>query len=298
MKTYNEIYIGAKKALRAAGIEAAELEARLLLAAAAEKTTAEFLRDLPLYPGAEFEVRGAEFLRRRLRGEPAAYIAGIWEFHGLELEVTPNVLIPRSDTEVITDEGIRFLRDRPGGRFLDLCTGTGCIGLALLDAVPDCRGVLADADRRALMVCRRNALRTGLGQRAVILEADALQPPSRRLGTFDLLISNPPYIPTREIPGLDASVRDYEPVFALDGGEDGLDFYRSIFASWPQLLKPGGCLLLECGETQAPALCRFGTEVGLPGGVCLKDTAGYDRAVRFILPDAPEQNETTASGPL
>lgn len=283
MKTYNEIYIGAKRALRAAGVEAADLEARLLLAAAADKTTAEFLRDLQLYPGGDFEMRGAEYLRRRLAGEPAAYIAGVWEFHGLELEVNSNVLIPRSDTEVITDAAIAFLKDRPDSRFLDLCTGTGCVGLAILDAVPDCRGVLADADRRALMVCRRNALRTGLGQRAIVFEADALKPPSRQLGTFDLLVSNPPYIPTDEIPLLDPSVRDYEPILALDGGDDGLDFYRSIFASWPQLIRPGGCLLLECGEGQAEALCRFGAEVGMPAGTPLKDTAGTDRAVRFLL---------------
>lgn len=287
VKTYNDHYQAMRRALLHAGISEAGLEARLLCAAAADKSPAEFLRDLRLYPGGDFELRAESFLRRRLAGEPAAYIAGSWDFHGLELEVNPNVLIPRSDTEVVTDAAIEFLRTSPNAKALDLCTGTGCIGLALASAVADCRVVLIDFDRRALLLAKRNALHCGLSQRVIAVEADALHAPPKQLGSgYDLLVSNPPYIPTAEIETLDVSVRDYEPRLALDGGADGLEFYRAIFAHWVTILRPGGCLALECGEEQAPALLRFGADVGLISPQIFRDTGGTERAVLFRRPDA------------
>ncbi len=291
MKTYNDVYMEARRALRSAGVEAYGLEARLLLAAAADKSVEDFLRDVRLYPGGDFEARAQEYLDRRLAGEPAAYIAGSWEFHGLELEVNANVLIPRSDTEVVTEAAIAFLGDRREARVLDLCTGSGCIGLAIAAAVPDCRVVLADIDRRALMLARRNALRTKLSQRVLALEADALAPPSRQLGMFDLIVSNPPYVPTEELERLDASVRDYEPWTALDGGADGLDFYRAIFARWPVLLKADGCLALECGEGQSETLRRFGTQVGFTDIAVFPDAGGTERALTFRRTKENEKSE-------
>lgn len=284
MKTYNDVYLETRRALRSAGIEACSLEARLLLAAAADKSPAEFLRDLRLYPGGDFEARAAEALRRRLEGEPAAYVAGTWEFFGLELEVNRNVLIPRSDTEVVTTAAIEFLKGAAEARALDLCTGSGCIGLAVAAHVPDCRVVLADIDRRALMVAKRNARRLRLGARAIVLEADALAPPPKLLRDFDLLVSNPPYVPSGEIPALDPSVRDYEPWTALDGGEDGLDFCRAILGRWTEVLKPGGRLMLECGEGQAPELLRLGALAGLTEPEVFRDTGGTERALSFRRP--------------
>lgn len=281
VKTYNEIYIAFRRALMDAGVEEAGTEARFLLASAAGKSVAAFLRDIRLFPAEDFPERAAEFLKRRLGGEPAAYIAGCWEFHGLELEVNPHTLIPRSDTEVVTDAAIEFLRKRPGAKVLDLCTGSGCIALALADAVKDCRVIAADIDPEALATAKRNALRTRLHQRVLCLSADALSAPPKTLGTFDLIVSNPPYIPAAEIETLDASVRDYEPRLALDGGNDGLDFYRSIFRHWVSVLKPGGCLALECGEEQAQALIRFGAEAGLTKTEVFRDTGDTERAVLF-----------------
>ena len=281
MKTYNEAYLDARRALRAAGVEAYGLEARLLLAAAADKSVEDFLRDLRLYPGGDFEARAEAYLARRLAGEPAASIAGSWEFHGLELEVNQSVLIPRSDTEAVTDAAIAFLQQRPQARVLDLCTGSGCIGLAVAASVPDCRVVLADIDRRALMLARRNALRHQLSKRVLALEADALEAPSRQLGKFDLIVSNPPYVPTGEMEGLDPSVRDYEPWTALDGGKDGLDFYRAIFGRWGEALKEDGCLALECGEGQSETLRRFGTQVGFTEIEVFRDAGGTERALTF-----------------
>ncbi len=292
MKTYNDVYLETRRALRAAGVEGCDTEARILLAAAADKSPAEFLRDLRLYPGGDFEARAADHLRRRLEGEPAAYIAGSWEFYGLELEVNPNVLIPRSDTEAVTEASIAFLRVRPGARVLDLCTGSGCIGLAIAHEVPDCRVVLADIDRRAVILARRNALRLKLSQRVLALEADAMTPPARQLGTFDLIVSNPPYVPTGELEGLDPSVRNYEPWTALDGGDDGLDFYRAIFARWPAALKEGGCLALECGEAQSEALRRFGEQVGLTETGVFRDTGGTERALTFRKPKKQDTDES------
>lgn len=281
MKTYHEIYLASRRLLMDAGIEEAGMEARFLLSAAAGKSVAAFLRDFNLFPTEDFPVRAAEFLHRRLQGEPAAYIAGCWEFHGLELEVNPHTLIPRSDTEVVTDAAIGFLLERPRAKALDLCTGSGCIALALADAVKDCRVFAVDIDEEALNTAKRNALKTRLHQRVFCLPGDARSEPSKTLGTFDLIVSNPPYVPAAEIETLDPSVKDYEPRLALDGGDDGLDFYRSIFQYWVKLLNPGGCLALECGEGQAGALKKFGAAVGLTKTAVFRDTGNTERAVLF-----------------
>lgn len=281
VKTYNEIYLAFRRALLDAGVEEAGTEARFLLSAAAGKSVAAFLRDIRLFPSEDFPPRAEDYLRRRLSGEPAAYIAGCWEFHGLELEVNPHTLIPRSDTEVVTDAAIGFLQTKPKAKVLDLCTGSGCIALAIADAVKDCRVIAADIDPAALNTAKRNAVRTRLHQRVFCLPADALNAPPKTLGSFDLIISNPPYIPAAEIETLDASVKDYEPRLALDGGNDGLDFYRSIFRHWVNILNPGGCLALECGEEQAASLIRFGAEVGLTNSVTFRDTGDTERAVLF-----------------
>lgn len=292
MKTYNDVYIETRRALRAAGVEAFGTEARILLAAAADKTPEAFLRDLRLYPGADFEPRAAEYLRRRLAGEPAAYITGTWEFFGLELEINPSVLIPRSDTEVVTEAALDYLRQKPGARVLDLCTGSGCIGLALAAATPDCRVVLADIDRRALILAKRNALRLKLSQRVLALEADVLAPPARQLGEFDLIVSNPPYVPTGELEGLDVSVRDFEPWLALDGGADGLDFYRAVFARWTAILRPGGCLALECGEGQSEEVQRMARASGFTEAAVHRDTGGTERALAFRKPEETETKDS------
>ena len=281
MKTYNDVYLETRRALRAAGSPDCSMEARLLLSAAADKTPAEFLRDLRLYPGGDFESRAADNLRRRLEGEPTAYIVGAWEFFGLELAVDPNVLIPRSDTEVVTEAALAFLKERPEARVLDLCTGSGCIGLALAANAPACRVVLADLERRALILARQNVRNLSLSARCVTVEADALAAPSRLLGEFDLIVSNPPYVSSGEIGSLDPSVRDYEPRTALDGGEDGLDFYRSIFGYWTAVLHPGGCLALECGEGQSEELLRMGRQAGLTEAAVFRDTGGTERALTF-----------------
>ena len=163
------------------------------------------------------------------------------------------MIVPRSDTELIAERAIE-LADQAGEgcRVLDLCTGSGCIGLAVAKHVPKARVVLADLSEEALHVARSNARRNELLRRVVCVRADALKPPPNALlGAFDVIVSNPPYIPSGDIPGLDRSVRDFEPHSALDGGRDGLDFYRSITEFWKDALRPGGALIFEVGFDQA-----------------------------------------------
>ena len=261
--TYNDLYLDARKALKAAGVEQAQLEARELLCFASGKAREEFLRDLPLYASDGVEQRFRGLLARRLKGEPVAYLIGEWEFYGLTLDVCRDVLIPRPDTETLVEQGILFVRDMPDGtRVLDLCAGSGCIGLAIADNCPNTTVILAEWSADALRVCRQNILRCGLSQQVSAAQTDALEPPPRLLRDFDLILCNPPYIPTLEVGRLDPSVRDYEPRMALDGGEDGLKFYRAVAKKWKRALKPGGKLIFEVGYDQAPAVKAIMEEQG------------------------------------
>ncbi len=279
-KTYNELYIDLRRRLRDVGVEANTLEAALIVACASGKDYAKLMADLRLYTSPEVEARVEELARRRLAGEPAAYIIGSWSFCGLELKVDENVLIPRSDTEVLVETALNLSGNRDSEyRILDLCTGSGCIGCALAHFLPQSRVVLADVSAAALRIARENTQRCGLGTRAICIEADALTLPSPRLGSFDIIACNPPYIPTREIPTLDVSVRDHEPVLALDGGDDGLRFYRAVLGGWKSLLRQSGWLLFEVGETQAGEVEKLMRLAGLRSIGRAKDSAGFDRVV-------------------
>ena len=266
--------------LRDAGIEAATLEAGLLVAHAAGKDYAKLMADLRLYTSPEVEACVETLARRRLTGEPAAYITGEWSFCGLDLAVNEHVLIPRSDTEVLVETALNLSGQSDSElRILDLCTGSGCIGCALARFLPQSRVVLADVSPEALRVARENVQRCALGARAVCIEADALSLPSPRLGSFDLIVCNPPYIPAGEIGTLDASVRDFEPRLALDGGDDGLKFYRAVLGGWKGLLRQSGWICFEVGETQADAVEKLMRLAGLRALGRTKDTAGWDRVV-------------------
>ena len=256
--TYNDLYLDARRALKAAGVEQAQLEARELLCRASGKTREDLLRDLPLYAPDGVTARFQGLMARRMAGEPVAYLIGEWEFYGLTLDVCRDVLIPRPDTETLVERGILFLRDLPeGARVLDLCAGSGCVGLAIADNCPGAHVILAEWSDDALRICRQNILRCALSQQASAAQVDALEPPPRLLRDFDLILCNPPYIPTLEVAHLAPSVRDYEPRLALDGGEDGLKFYRAVAKKWKCALAPGGKLIFEVGYNQAPAVKRI-----------------------------------------
>ena len=279
--TYNNIYLDARKRLKAAGVEAAQLEARELVCFAAGKNREQFLRDMSLYASDEVEAKVAELMNRRLEGEPVAYLIGEWEFYGLPLDISRDVLIPRADTEVLAEQAILAARAAgEGARVLDLCAGSGCVGLAVAANAPQCRTVLADVSEEALKICRQNIRRNDLNARVTCVQADARQAPSSVLWDFDVIASNPPYIPTRDIDGLDSSVRDYEPHLALDGGDDGLDFYRDIAEKWRTALRLGGVLLFEVGIGQAADVEQILARCGYEDIETFQDTGGIWRVVK------------------
>ena len=282
--TYNNLYLDVRRRLREAGVEGAPLEARELVCCAAGKSREQFYRDMALYASDPVEAKTAQLLERRLAGEPVAYIIGEWEFYGLPLDVTPDVLIPRMDTEVLAEQAILLARAAgEGARVLDLCAGSGCVGLAVAANVPTCRVVLADISEAALKICKGNVRRNELNARVTCVQADALQKPDAALWDFDVIACNPPYIPTGDLAGLDVSVRDYEPRSALDGGADGLDFYRAIAAQWGSALRLGGSLLFEVGINQAMDVAALLERSGFEDIQSTQDTQGIPRVVEGVV---------------
>ena len=284
MKTYNDIFITTRNALRDAGIEAYNLEARVLLARAAGKSAPELLRDMRLYTTPQVEETAAAFTARRLAGEPVAYITGSWEFYGLPMTVTPDVLIPRMDTELLVSTAVELLTGRNmNARILDLCCGSGCIACAIGHEMPATKLVCIDISATALEICRKNLAHNRLSGRAICMQADATTSPPMSIGQFDLIVANPPYIASDEIMTLDPSVRDYEPIWALDGGPDGLKFYKAIIKYWKHLLPQGGMLLFEVGEGQAEAVSEMLLNGGFRTAATKRDTLGVDRVVLGVM---------------
>lgn len=256
---YGTLYQDTRRALlETESAQDAGVLARMLICHVTGKDQAQFLAERDLY-APEDVVKGVHAgLERLLKGEPIAYILGQWEFYGLPLRITPDVLIPRDDTCAVAELAIRqalFLDQNP--RILDLCCGSGCIGLAIAKRVKDARVTLADLSQNALTIARENTAMHKMGGRVRCVRVDAMQPASTFLGKFDLIVSNPPYVTAEEMKELPVSVRDYEPHMALYGGEDGLDFYRAIAGNFTRALRPGGYLCLEFGMGQDDAVCRI-----------------------------------------
>ncbi len=253
------------------------------MAFAAGKTKEQLQRDGQLYASAEVVERAYDLLRRHLNGEPVAYLIGEWEFYGLPLDITPDVLIPRPDTEVLVDAAIEYINTLDNPRGLDLCAGSGCIGLAIAAHCPRAQVPLGELDEGALRICRQNIRRNGLSGRVTPLQMDALSAPSRQLGEFDCILSNPPYITAREMEELDVSVKDFEPHMALYGGEDGLDFYRFISDKWRDAMHPGSRLYFEVGMGQDGDVLRLMRANGFGDINVLPDLNGIARVVYGTL---------------
>ena len=221
-----------------------------------------------------------DYTARRLRGEPVAYISGTWEFYGLPMIVTPDVLIPRMDSEVLVDAAKEMLTGhKMDARILDLCCGSGCLTCAIAHEMPATHFLSVDISASALEVCRKNIALNRLNTRAICMQADALSAPPLGLGTFDMIVCNPPYIATYDLFTLDSSVKDFEPLWALDGGEDGLKFYKAIIKNWKILLGNDGMLLFEVGEGQAEDVKEMLLSAGFASAETRKDTLGTDRVV-------------------
>lgn len=277
--TYNNLYLDIRQKLRKAGIEAATLEARELVCYGACKSKDELTRDGGLYVSPEMERRIWELVERHLAGEPVAYIIGEWEFYGLPLDISADVLIPRPDTEVLAEQAIEYIRGLGECRVLDLCAGSGCIGLAVASQAQQSRVVLGEYSDAALKICRQNIRRNALSGRVIPMYVDALAKPDKALGEFHCIVSNPPYIPRADLAELDVSVKEYEPLTALDGGEDGLDFYRAIVERWTDALAPGGRLYFEVGIGQADDVLRIMRAKGYGDIQIVKDLHEIPRVV-------------------
>lgn len=259
VKKFSQLYLDARRSfMEVEDQQTASLLARNLLCYVSGKTNEEILADREKYACEQVCQAMEDAVRRILSGEPLAYVLGEWEFYGLKLYVDNNVLIPRDDTCAVTAMAIKkalFLEQNP--RILDLCTGSGCIGLAIANRVKDAKVTLADISKDALAVARKNIARNELASRVICVQTDALSAPSSFLGKYDMIVSNPPYVTTQEMEELEPSVKDYEPHLALHGGADGLDFYRAIIRNYTSALKPGGYLCFEFGMGQGDAICAM-----------------------------------------
>lgn len=282
VKKISDLFNDTRKALLAVEeADRATMVARNLLAHVTGKTQAQILADREMYVGDDICAAMDAAVARLLAGEPLAYVLGEWEFYGMTLHVDHNVLIPRDDTVAVTELAIRkalFLDQAP--RILDLCTGSGCIGLAVASRVRDAKITLADISKEALAVARKNITAQHQTGRVMAVQSDALAKPNAFLGKFDMIISNPPYINTEDMAELDVSVKDYEPHLALYGGNDGLDFYRAIAENYKAALKPGGYLCFEFGDGQGDDVCAI---LEHNGYTILERTNDYNGVERAVL---------------
>lgn len=271
--TYNEIC----SALAEAEIENNRGEASMLICRFCGINKAELL----LRHDEDFDSEElAEAVKKRCSHYPLQYILGYWDFCRETYRVTENTLIPRQDTEKLVELAIRLIPE--GGRIIDLCTGSGCVAISTLAARQDCRAVAVDIFDQTLQIAGENAESNGVGERVGFIKQDVLCPDfMKELGKFDCIISNPPYIETRQIPLLDDEL-SYEPEAALDGGDDGLDFYRVIIKEYKEYLTKEGLMLLEIGCDQAKAVGAIAASAGMRCEI-YKDYGGNDR-VAYLKP--------------
>ncbi|MEQ8377199.1 peptide chain release factor N(5)-glutamine methyltransferase [Parvibaculum sp.] len=267
--------------LRQAGLATPELDARVLVQAVTGASDIEMVREPATRMSAAEEERLAGYERRRLAREPVSRILGVREFWGLPFAVTPATLDPRPDSETLVETALAALREVAAPRLLDLGTGTGCLLLALLHERPDAVGTGIDISAEALAVAVSNAARLELSGRAAFRAGNWVQDLE---GSFDLVISNPPYISSGEISTLEEEVRAHDPVLALDGGADGLDAYRALAAALPDVLTQGGSAVIELGAGQADDVTAIFEAAGLAVLRVVPDLSGVPRALVAARP--------------
>jgi release factor glutamine methyltransferase len=278
--TLVKAWTAAKDRLKEAGIDQPSIDARLMLEVAADVSRTEIVTDPYRELSAEQEATLEDYLSRRARREPVSHIIGRKGFWKILLQVNKNVLTPRPETEVIVDEVLKAFPENMDFKMLDLGVGSGTILLAVLAERPAAKGLGVDASDEALAVARDNAASLDLNTRAAFLHGDW----TAGLGdaTFDLVVSNPPYIPTADIDTLEPEVRDHEPRLALDGGADGLDAYRLLAPEILRVLKPGGMFAVEIGFDQSKAVEALFRQAGGQEVRTVKDLSTHDRVVTGV----------------
>lgn len=267
------------RALRDAGIEEAKDEAALLLQHFCGANRMDCLTDPDrAWSGEKLE----QAVARRLTRYPLQYILGQWEFFGCSFKVNEHCLIPRPDTEILVERAVKAIPK--GATVIDLCTGSGCIAITLLKARPDVRAIALELYPDTLAIATENACLNGVEDRFIPLQADLLNGGAEKLSSYaplDAILSNPPYIPAKVVDGL-APELFFEPRAALDGGEDGLIFYRAILQNYLHLLKPNGYILLEIGYDQAADLTALAQKHAPAATVTVhRDLGGNDRVVEL-----------------
>lgn len=272
MSSYRELLSQGCDELQSAGIEEYKLDSWYLLEHVIRRDRSWYFVHMEEDAAAEEVSRYEELIHKRSRHIPLQHLTGTAYFMGLEFKVDGNVLIPRQDTEVLVEEALR--RIKPGAEILDMCTGSGCILLSILYNVENAVGTGADISLNALQIARENSRRLGI--KAKFIHSDLF---AEVKGTFDVIVSNPPYIPADVIPGLMEEVREHEPRMALDGGRDGLDFYRKIVGSSLEYLRSGGWLLFEIGMEQGADVMKMMQDAGMEEIEVVQDLAGLDRVV-------------------
>ena len=276
---YSDIYKNASIRLKEAGVPEYQLDARLLLeyVCGTDYNTLLVHGDRTVSP--EEEKKYNELIEKRASRVPLAYIVGYQEFMGLTFDVNENVLVPNQDTETLAEEALRELSD--GMRFMDLCTGSGCVALSILNYTNDTSCVMTDISDKAIEVATGNRDRLGFSDRAEIVKTDIF--PQDDDKKFDMIVSNPPYIRTDVIATLPPEVGKGEPYIALDGGQDGLIFYRRIIENAPKWLYTSGWLMMEIGYDQGDAVAGLMKDGGFHEVEVIKDLGGNDRVVRGCL---------------
>lgn len=274
--TYQQVYQSGKQMLEEHQMEDAAVDAWLFLEYVTGMTRTRFFVDGSQQMDSELEGQYFQLIEKRTQRIPLQHLTGVQEFMGLEFVVNEHVLIPRQDTELLVLEAEKRLRKLPGSspEVLDMCTGSGCISISLKKRNEALQCTAADISEEALKVARKNAEK--LQAQVCFLKTDMF---SNIMGTFDMIVSNPPYIPTRVIEGLEAEVRLHDPFLALDGKEDGLYFYRILAREAPRYLKCGGWLYMEIGHDQSKEVENLLRAEGFEQIHTEKDLAGLDRVV-------------------
>lgn len=263
------------------GVPSPRLNAELLLADALKlPARLELLLDPERVLSTEEKAAFRGYVQRRAAREPTAHILGSWAFYARDYELTPEVLTPRSETELVAERAVSWAKENGAKLAADIGTGSGCIAITLALEVPALRVIASDVSAKALEVARRNASRLDAAERVEFLEGDLFAPLAGRVepGTLDLLVCNPPYITTQGVADLMPEIARHEPRPALDGGADGLDFYRRLAPECAGWLRPGGAVVLEVGEGQGGAVRDMFSAAGTYDDIGVtKDLAGLER---------------------
>jgi release factor glutamine methyltransferase len=296
MKSVAALLTEAEAILRTQGVDTPRLDAEVLLAHCLGVSRAQLYTRLSAEVSPTDHAVFSQVIGRRARREPLAYITGVREFWSLEFHVTPDVLIPRPETELVVETALRLLARAtsnrrqatgcpPALRILDLGTGSGCIAVALAKELPEAELWASDSSAAALAVAQENARKHGVADRLHFLQGDGFAPLNKHTAHFDLLVSNPPYISHLDLPALQPEVRDWEPCEALAGGDDGLDFYRWLIEESPSYLRSGGVLVMELGAGQSAEVLRLiRAQRNYIESASVRDYAGHERvAVAYRL---------------